>query len=393
MNVFQLQASAGFVIAILSAQSAGAADLIVSANDGKFVRVEGVATYPQPVPSDSLAVIDASQFPPVMKAVVRGVEHTVAGPPQAVAITPDGRIAMIGAPSKYDYAARKETFGTFLQVADLEASPPHLLGRVDIGAHPNGLAINPAGTLLLAATLDGSLKVLGIAGKELKLIDSIKISEKRLSSVSFTHDGKAALVSLRDEGGVAVLTVDGAWVTLTKERVSSGIAPYAIDISSDGKWAVVGNAGLAGLPGQISPGDADLVTLIDVSKRPFRAVQHLTVPATPEGVALSPDGNWIVAQTLNGSNLTPNDPGPGRQKLGRVVLFAIKDGVATRINELPSGEAAQGIVFVKDSKTILVQFDVEKALAVYQIRDGHLVDTTERLKLEAGPVSIRSMPR
>ena len=365
MNVFQLQASAGFVIAVLSAQSAGAADLIVSANDGKFVRVEGVATYPQPASSDSLAVIDASQFPPVMKAVVKGVEHTVAGPPQAVAITPDGRIAIIGAPRKYDHAARKETFGTFLQVADL----------------------------LLAATLDGSLKVLGIAGKELKLIDSIKISEKRLSSVSFTHDGKAALVSRRDEGGVAVLTVDGASVTLTKERVSTGIAPYAIDISSDGKWAVVGNAGLAGLPGQIPPGDADLITLIDVSKRPFRAVQHLTVPATPEGVALSPDGNWIVAQTLNGSNLTPNDPGPGRQKLGRVVLFVIKDGVATRINELPSGEAAQGIVFAKDSKTILVQFDVEKALAVYQIRDGHLVDTTERLKLEAGPVSIRSMPR
>ena len=37
------------------------------------------------------------------------------------------------------------------------------------------------------------------------------------------------------------------------------------------------SAGLAGLPGQLAPGDADLITLIDVSKRPFRAVQHLTV--------------------------------------------------------------------------------------------------------------------
>jgi DNA-binding beta-propeller fold protein YncE len=393
MNVFRSAFTPLLVIGALFSQSVGAADLIVSANDGKYVRVEGVSTYPQPAPSDSLAVIDASQFPPKVTAVVEGIEHTIAGPPQAVAITPDGKLAIIGAPSKYDYAAKKESFGTFLQRVDLEASPPRLLGRVEIGAHPNRLSIHPEGTLLLAAGLDGTLKVLTIAGQEVKLANSIKVGDKRLSGVSFTHDGKAALVALRDEGGLAVLTVDGPSVTLTKERVSTGIAPYGIDISSDGKWAVVGGAGLAGLPGQLAPGDADLITLIDVSKRPFRAVQHLTVPATPEAVALSPDGNWIVAQTLNGSNLTPNDPGSGRQKLGRIVLFAIRDGVATRVNDLPSGEAGQGAVFAKDNKTILVQFNVEKALGVYQIRDDRLVDTGERLKLDAGPASIRATPR
>ena len=60
---------------------------------------------------------------------------------------------------------------------------------MEIGAHPNGLAINPEGTLLLAACLDGTLKVLTIAGKEVKLADSIKVGDKRLSGVSFTHDG------------------------------------------------------------------------------------------------------------------------------------------------------------------------------------------------------------
>ena len=40
-----------------------ATDLIVSANDGKYVRVEGKSTYPQPAPSDSLAILDASQSP------------------------------------------------------------------------------------------------------------------------------------------------------------------------------------------------------------------------------------------------------------------------------------------------------------------------------------------
>ncbi len=46
---------------------APAADLIVSAQDGKFVRMDGRATFPQPAPPDSLVVIDAAASPPVVK--------------------------------------------------------------------------------------------------------------------------------------------------------------------------------------------------------------------------------------------------------------------------------------------------------------------------------------
>ena len=50
-------------------------------------------------------------------------------------------------------------------------------------------------------------------------------------------------------------------------------------------------------------------------------------------------------------------------------------------------------MFSKDSKTVLVQFDVERAIAVYAVQGGKLVDTGKRINLAAGPVSIRSMPR
>ena len=363
-----------------------AADIIVSAQDGKFVRVDGRATFPEPAPPDSLVVLDASRFPPVVKGTVEGLEHSVQGPPQAVAVTPDGKLAIVAAPTRYDYAAKKELFDTFLQVVDLETSPPRLIGKVDVGAHPNGLSINRDGTLLLAAAHDGTVKVLAIEGKNLKPIDSVKVGEKRMSGVSFTHDGKAAIVALRDENGAAVLAIDGAKVTLTRERISTGVNPYAIDVSSDGQWAVIGNTGVGR-----TVDDADVVTLVDVSKRPFRAVQQISVPATPEGVAISPDGRWIAVSSMAGSNLLATDP--GRNKVGKVVLYSIKDGVATKVNELPGGEAAQGLVFTQDSKTIIVQFDVERALALYAVRDGRLVDTGERIKLAAGPVSIRSMPR
>lgn len=380
--------------ALLAIQPGRAADLIVSANDGKYVRVEGKSTYPRPAPPDSLVLIDAARFPPEIVATVEGIEHTIQGPPQAVAITPDGKLAVVGAPSRWDEAAGKEVLDTFLQVVDLEATPPKVIGRVELGAHPNGLAINPDGTLLLAAALDGKVKVLTINGHDLNLTGDIKLSDRRLGSVSFTHDGRAALVGLREDGGLATLSVDGKTVADSKERVSTGIAPYSIDVSSDGKWAVVSNAGLnglAGFPASSSAADADNVALIDVSRRPFRTVQYLTVPSIPEGVAISPDGKWIAVQAMDGSNLTADNP--ARHKLGKVVLFTIDDGVAKPVNELPGGEAAQGIVFAKDNQTILVQFDVEKALAVFAIRDGRLTDTGRRLPLSAGPVSIRSTPR
>src|SRR5450432_2410543 len=258
----------------LAAMPTLAADIIVSAQDGKFVRSGGNATYPEPAPPDSLVVLDATRFPPVVKGTVEGLEHTVQGPPQAVAVTPDGKLAIVAAPTRYDYAAKKELFDNFLQVVDLEASPPKLLGNVDVGGHPNGLSINRDGTLLLAAAHDGTVKVLSISGKNLKLIDSVKVGEKRMSGISFTHDGKSAIVALRDENGAAVLSVDGTTVKNTGEKISTGVNPYAVDISSDGQWAIIGNTGTGR-----AVADADVVTLVNVSKRPLRAVQQISVPA------------------------------------------------------------------------------------------------------------------
>ncbi len=383
---------AAFPLAVAgTALPSSAADLIVSANDAKYQRAQGRDSYPEGAGPDTLTVLDASRFPPVVIATVE-VEHTIAGPPQAVAVTPDGRLIIVSAPNRYDRTEKKVVLGTYLQIIDLEASPPKVVERIELGSHPQGVAISPDGRLLLAATVTGSVAVLGIEGKAVILKELIKLGERQLGGVSFTHDGKAALVALRDEQGIVVLDVEGDMVTTDRERVSTGIAPYAIDVASDGRWAVVGNVGLAGLadPGKLF-GDADSFTLIDVSRRPFRAVQHVTVPSIPEGIAISPDGRWIAVQAMDGSNLAPDNP--GRRPSGRVVLFAIRDGVASQVGDLPGGEAGQGIVFTADSCHLIAQFNVEHQLAVYAVSEGALQDTGVRIAVEGGPASIRSRPR
>lgn len=194
-----------------------AADLIVSANDAKYVRVLGRDTYPEGTGPDTLTVLDAAQFPPEVKATV-DVEHTIIGPPQAVAITPDGKLVIVGAPTRYDYVAKKVIFDTFLQVIDLEATPPKMIDKVELGQHSQGLTINPEGTLLLAGTVGGTVAVLAIEGKTVKLLEQIKVSEKRLSGISFTDDGRAALAALRDEQGILVLDVEGTKVTTLRSE-------------------------------------------------------------------------------------------------------------------------------------------------------------------------------
>jgi DNA-binding beta-propeller fold protein YncE len=384
------RALAGLTIAVMACTSYGA-DWIVSGNDGKYQRVEGRDTYPDNPKPDTLTLLDASRFPPQVKVQVE-VENGIQGPPQAVAITPDASIALVGAPTRYDYAARKLMMDSFLQVVDLQASPPSVV-RLDLGSHPQGIAIDRTGRLALVTCVDGSVAVLAIEGNRVTLLDTLKIAQKRLAGVSFTHDGRHALVALRDEQGVAILNVVDGRVTDSGLRLSSGVAPYTIDVSSDGKWAVVSDVGLAGLPsypGKLA-GDADTVTLIDVSHEPFRAVQHLTVPSLPEGVAISPDGKWIGVQAMDGSNLTPDNP--GRHAHGKVVLFAIRDGQAVKVSEAPGGEAAQGIVFTADSNYLIVQFNVEKQLAFFAVNGGRLRDTGHRITLTGGPSSIRTTPR
>ena len=109
-------------------------------------------------------MIDASTFPPKVIATVN-VQHTIHGPPQAVAITADGHLAFVSSPDEYDYRMKRQIKLDFIQVVDLEASPPKIIDRIHPGSHPQGLSASPDGKILLAATVGGEVAVLSISGK------------------------------------------------------------------------------------------------------------------------------------------------------------------------------------------------------------------------------------
>jgi len=367
-------------------------ELVISTQDGKYQRTDGLGLNRTPPAPDSVIVIDTSRFPPkIITTIDKDIEQTIAGPPQSVAITPDGTLALLGAPSRLDATGHTIT-DSFLQIVDL--TPPHAITRLPIGTTIQGIAINPAGTLALACGVDGQVHVLKIDGHTVTLRQTLRLAPRRLASAVFTPDGKHALVSRRDDGGIAVLAITNDHVTDTGQRLASGLAPYALNISADGHWAVTGNVGMAGLPDfklSDSTGDADTITLYDLSKTPYKAVDFATTKTLPEGVGMSEDGQWIAVQTMDGSFLPHTQP--GHTPHGTLTLFHNERGHLTKTDEHPSGTAGQGVVIAHHGDMILVQRNVEHDIAIYRRESSKLIDTGTRLATNGGPVAFNILPR
>jgi DNA-binding beta-propeller fold protein YncE len=285
-------------VAVLPFLSFGAsAQLAVSANDGHSAIVDGnTVAAGNPVP-DTVTVIDLGTTPPRIVGEV-AAPTSVVGPPQSVALTRDQSIALVTASSKIDPSDPTRLVpDNKLTVIDLTASPPAVLARLEAGLGASGVSVNPAGTLALVANRsEGTVSVFTIAGK-LQLGDA----KSGPSDVAFTRDGKRALVTRDGDNKVSMLSVDGDKVEPAKRDMIAGIRPYGLSISARGDIAVNGNQGGGA-------GDADTVSVIDLTANPPRVVDTVSVGQSPEGVELSPDGAWLAVNIINGSHKPRTSP-------------------------------------------------------------------------------------
>ena len=89
------------VVFTLSCAAVVDAQMVISANDGAAVLVNGVNTVPSPARPDSVTILDATVTPPRVVSEL-AVPNSVIGPPQNVAIAPDGSIAVVTSSTKID---------------------------------------------------------------------------------------------------------------------------------------------------------------------------------------------------------------------------------------------------------------------------------------------------
>jgi len=362
------------------------AQLAVSSNDGKAVLVNGANTVPSTPTDDTVTVIDLNVSPPKVVGELKA-PSSVVGPPQNVAITPDESIALISANTKLDPADPKKTVpDNRLSVIDLKANPPAVIATLETGLGPAGISINRAGTLALVANRnEGTVSVFTISGKTLAAAGKINFGNATSGpcSVAFSPDGKMALVSRDGDHKISVLTIDGNKVEDTKQVMTGGFRPYAIQISPKGDIAVVGNQGG-------NTGDVDTINVIDLKGKAPRIVHTLDVGQIVEGLAFSNDGNYVALTAQDGSARAANHP--FFNEGGLVVVFSVNGTTLTKVAEARIGKWNQGVVWSRDGKTLLAQNMVERSLSVLSF-DGKTLKVTGEIKVNGGPEGLRTAER
>ena len=365
---------------------AASAQTAVIALENKLVLDNGVTQVVANPRPDGLALLDLGANPPRLLAQIELPSATVLGPPTTVAITPDGAMALVSSGQMHDPADKSKLVNhDIVSLVNLRSSPPGLVGSVKVGKQPTGIAVSPSGVIALVANRgDGTVSVLKLNAAPVAEIARIALgkADSGPSGVVFTPDGKIALVTRDGDHFVSVLKIDGDKVEEAKRDISVGWRPYGISMAPHGRWAAVANIGRGG-------GDADTVSIIDLSKQPFRTAETVTVGQTPEGIMVSPDGQHLAVVVMNGSNKAKANPfyvGHGLLQIWRV-------GDATqrpvKVAEAAIGQWSQGALFSRDGKTVLAMNMVENDVQLFSF-DGSSLKETGRIKLNGGAAAGRT---
>src|SRR5258706_3960105 len=379
-RVFLASAAAlGFAGSGLSYAPAAYGQVVVSANDGKVELVDGVVTYKKDG-KDTVSILDIGATPVKVIAELT-VPASVVGPPSSVAIAPDGGIALVTAGKRSEGDPPKEASDDQVTVIDLKrstlvgsliskakalatkvaASPamPEVIATLHAGKGATGVSFNKAGTLALVANRDeGTVSIFTVAGKTVTAAGKVDLGDGKLgpSAVAFTPDGKGALVTLDGPSGnkIAVLNVDGTKVESAKRFLTAGVAPYGIDISSNGDIAIAANMGGG------RTGDSDTISVIDLKSNPSRVVNTVPVASSPEGIKISPNGRYLAVSSQNGSNKPKTSP--FFHDGGVLAVFRIRGTELQKLTESRTGGWGQGGVWDAKTNPILEQCMVGRGI-------------------------------
>ncbi|MBV9113603.1 MAG: YncE family protein [Hyphomicrobiales bacterium] len=313
--------------------------------------------------------------------------NTVVGPPTNLAITPDESLALVANSLAYqqDGAGWKGVPDNKLFVIDLKSTPPKLVGTVDVGKQPSGLAVNKSGNLLLIANrADSSVSVLTIKGQEVKLLDTIAMGDP-VAAVAFTPDGKHGLAAKNTVNKVSLLDVDGEKVTYDKKDLSVGPYPYNVQVTADGRFALTANQGNGG----VADGGAGSVTVIDLKATPPHVVDYVGINPVPEGLDVSPRGNLAVALALNGSGAVPKGVWYAHPKT-IIEVLSTATGKVRKVSSVNAGGLAEGVAFSPDGKYLYAANFNDNNVQIYRVNGDKIVDTGKSLKLPGHPASMRS---
>jgi len=375
-------AAAALAVSAVVAQSAPF--MIVGNDEKQAFDNTGKPIFSMPG-KDSVLIVDLAN--PLNPKIVANLplKNSVVGPPVNLDIDPTGSVAIVA--DSMDMAktgdALKPVPDDKIYVIDLKAKPAKLIATLTGGKQPSGLSINPAGNLALVANRAGkSISVLSIKGTDVKIADTIDMGEE-VSHVVFTPDGKRALATKFPGNKVALLDVAGDKVTYSKHDLPVGLWPYNIEVTPSGSLALTADNGNAGT----SDGNVDTVSVIDLAANPPRVINHITVPDSPEGLAISPKGNIAAVIDATGSN--KDHKASFYHPNGLATILRIQGKTVTKLKDIPVGALPEAVCFTPDGRYLYVGNFIDQDFSILRVNGTRVTDTGKRFKVPGHPASAR----
>jgi YVTN family beta-propeller protein len=272
--------------------------------------------------------------------------------PHEVAVSPDGRIAVIT-----NYGTRSEP-GNSLTVIDVTRA--ERVKDISLGEHTMPHGIQFLGDHRVIITTEGNQTVV-IVNLESEAIEQVFITEQRVSHmVAATPDGKRAFVPNLGSGTVTVLDL-GAGIVET--HIETGEGPEGIAMSPDGSEVWITNRG------------ANTVSVINTATLDIES--ELTSPEFPIRAVFSPDGGYVLVTNARSGDITVFDA-ENRVRIGVIRLDEIdelvKDDDRYFIDQFEGSPIPIGIVIGPDNRTAYVANTAADVIAVLDIMTLQVLD-------------------
>ena len=312
------------------------------------------------------------------------LKNSIVGPPVNLDINPAGTVALVA--DSVDVVkegdALKQVPDNKIYVIDMTANPPKLAATLTGGKQPSGLSFSPDGKMALVANRgDNSVSVLSVNGTDVKITDTVSLPDS-VAHVMFTPDGKRALAVRFPAHKVSVLDIADGKVTYNKVDLATGQWPYNVVVSPDSKLALTADNGAAGS----SDGSVDTTSVIDLEANPPRIIDRVVIADGPEGLAMSPKGDLAVAAIQRGSNMKKAF---FHEKNGSLSVLKIDGKKVTRTQDIEVGGLPEAVMFTPDGKYILAGNFMTEDFSILKVDGTNVTDTGKRFKVPGHPASAR----
>jgi DNA-binding beta-propeller fold protein YncE len=359
--------------------------LMIVGLDEKIVWDDDGKAILSPSGKDQVLIVDLADPENPKIASSLPLKNSVVGPPVNVDIDPTGAIALVADSIDVtkDGEVLKQVPDNKIYVIDMKAEPPKLAATITGGKQPSGLSFSPDGKMALVANrADNSISVLSVNGTDVKITDTVAMPDSVAHAV-FTPDGKHALAVRFPAHKVSVLDIsaDGK-VTYNKVDLPTGQWPYNVVVTPDGKIALTSDNGGAGS----SDGSVDTTSVIDLTLTPPRIIDRVVVGDGPEGLAMSPKGDLAISAILRGSNMKKAF---FYEKNGSLSVLKIDGKKVTKTQDIEVGGLPEAVVFTPDGKYILAGNYLTQDFSILKVDGTKVTDTGKRFAVPGHPASAR----